>query len=98
MSARIVLRPEAEADLLAALDWYEQQRAGLGEEFAKAVDQIFARIEAMPELYGVVRRNVRRRKLRRFPYLLYYRVLSNRIEVIAILHARRDEGVWQERA
>jgi plasmid stabilization system protein ParE len=97
MSLPILLRPEALADLLEARDWYEQQRAGLGEAFAEAVDQILARIEMMPELYGVVFRKVRQGKLRRFPYVLYYRVLADWIEVIAILHGGRDPRVWQDR-
>ena len=33
MSLTIVLRPEAQADLLQARGWYDQQRAGLGDSF-----------------------------------------------------------------
>ena len=51
----------------------------------------------MPQMYAVVLRDVRRGKLRRFPYLIYYRVLPDRIEVIALLHASRDPKLWQER-
>jgi hypothetical protein len=40
MSLPIILRPEAQADMLLARDWYEEQRAGLGAEFAEAVEQI----------------------------------------------------------
>ena len=97
MSLPIVLRPEAESDLLAARAWYEQQRAGLGEEFAEAVDQIVDRIRAMPELYEVVLQNVRRGKTRRFPYVVYYRVLEDRIEVLAVLHGSRDARAWKQR-
>jgi plasmid stabilization system protein ParE len=81
-----------------ARDWYERQRAGLGDAFTDAVDDFLVRIGAMPELYGVVLRDVRRGKLRRFPYLVYYRVLSDRIEVIAVLHSGRHPRVWQSRA
>ncbi len=98
MSLPIVLRPEAQADLLAARNWYEQQRTGLGDTFAEAVEQILSWIEAMPEMYAVVAWDVRRGKLRRFPYVVYYRVLGDRIEVIAILHGSRDPQVWQGRA
>ena len=38
----------------------------------------------------MVLRDVRRGKLRRFPYVVYYRVLTDRIEVIGILHGSRD--------
>lgn len=67
---------------------------GLAEEFANAVERMFDRIEAMPELYALVLTNVRRGKLRRFPYLIYYR---DQIEVIAVLHGSRDPELWQSR-
>ena len=51
----------------------------------------------MPRMYSVVMANLRRAKLRKFPYLIYYRVLADRVEVIAVLHASRDPRRWQER-
>jgi toxin ParE1/3/4 len=97
MSLPLVLRPEAQTDLLAARDWYEQQRSGLGDTFADAVEQMFDRIESMPELYELALANVRRGKLRRFPFVAFYQVLADRIEVIAVLHSSRDPRVWQDR-
>lgn len=97
MSLSIVWRPEAEADLLSAYDWYESQRSGLGEEFIDAIETMVARIEKMPELYPMALGGVRRGKLRRFPYLIYYRVLSHAIEVLAVLRGSRDPAVWQNR-
>ena len=97
MSLPIAWRPEAEGDLLTARDWYKWQRSGLGEEFADAVDVMPALIESMPEAYAMVLRTVRRAKLRRFPYLIYYRVLANQIEVLAVLHSSRDPMIWQNR-
>ena len=38
MTRRLVLRPQAETELLEARDWYDQQQAGLGEQFALDVD------------------------------------------------------------
>jgi toxin ParE1/3/4 len=97
MSLPLVLRPEAQTDLLAARDWYEQQRSGLGVAFTEAVEQMFDRIHVMPELYGLALANVRRGKLRRFPFVVFYQVLTDRMEVIAVLHGSRDPKVWQER-
>jgi plasmid stabilization system protein ParE len=98
MSLPVFLRPEAQADLLAARDWYDRQRTGLGDDFADAVGQMLSRIEVLPELYPAAYRNVRRGKVRRFPYVVYYRVLPSRVEVIAILHGNRNPRVWQDRA
>src|SRR3954470_5179678 len=97
MSLPVVLRPEAQADLVAARDWYEQQRPGLGDAFADAVDEVLGRVGPMPEIYAVVMNGVRRAKLQRFPYLVYYRVRGDRVEVLGVLHGSRDPQTWQGR-
>jgi len=97
MSLTIVFRPEARADVLAAYEWYEQQQSGLGSEFVDALSVLLDRVKMMPLTYAVVLRDARRAKLRTFPYLTYYRVHTDRIEVIAVLHGSRDPKRWQER-
>jgi len=97
MNLVATFRPEAEADVLETRDWYEQQQHGLGDSFRDSLDQMVVGIQTMLQMYAEVLRDVRRGKLRRFPYVIYYRVLSNRIEVIAVLHGSRDPRLWQER-
>jgi plasmid stabilization system protein ParE len=98
MSLPVILRPEAEQDVEAARDWYEQQHAGLGQDFLDRVAEVLSRLGAMPELYPVVWQDVRSGRLRRFPFVVYYRVLADRVEVLAVLHGSRDPSVWQGRA
>ena len=93
-----VIRPEAENDLLAARDWYDQQRSGLGDEFSAKVAVNLERLAELPQLCQVVWEDVRASRLRRFPYVVYYRVLSDRIEVLAVLHGRRDSSAWKARS
>lgn len=69
----------------------------MGAVFSDAVEKTIARIEAMPEMYAIVLRGVRRAKLRKFPYLVYYRLLDDRIEVIGVLHGSRNPKLWRER-
>jgi len=66
----VILYPEAEADLMEARDWYEQQRVGLGTRFVLCVDETLERIARTPTLYAVVYRDVRRAVIRRFPYVV----------------------------
>jgi plasmid stabilization system protein ParE len=40
--------------------------------------------------------NVRKR-LGRFPYVLFYRELSDNIEVTAVAHGAREPGYWLKR-
>jgi plasmid stabilization system protein ParE len=97
MSLPIALRPEAEQDLAEARDWYEARLAGLGIDFLLAADEFFQRIAMFPEIYAIVVKNVRCGKLRRFPYLVYYRALADKIEVLAVWHGSRHPRVWRAR-
>ena len=97
MGLPVVLRPETEVDLMQARDWYHQDGPELAAAFVDSFEALIDRIRLMPELYAVTLKHTRRGKLRRFPYLVYYRVLSDRIEVIGVLHVSRDPRVWQKR-
>ena len=92
-----VFRPEAAVDVIEARKWYDNQQAGLGDDFRNALAEVVERVQAMPRMYVIVVENVHRAKLIRFPYLLYYRVLENRIEVLAVLHSSRDPRLWRQR-
>ena len=50
----MIIRPEAEADLVTARAWYERQREGLGAAFLLCVEEVLDRIDRTPELYPVV--------------------------------------------
>jgi toxin ParE1/3/4 len=94
----MIIRPEAEADLVTARAWYERQREGLGAAFLLCVEEVLDRIDRTPELYPVVYQDIRRSFTRRFPYAVYYRVAANDVVVLGILHTRRDPQEWQSRA
>jgi hypothetical protein len=42
LSLRLIVRPDAEADIAAGYDWYEEQREGLGREFVAEVSSTIA--------------------------------------------------------
>jgi plasmid stabilization system protein ParE len=94
---RALFRRAASADVEAALGWYENQRRGLGREFVAAVGAAVTRIEESPLAFPVVRRDIRRAVLQRFPYALYFRVIGDAVVVIACLHGKRHPRTWQSR-
>jgi len=51
----------------------------------------------MPRMYVMVLDEVRRAKLRKFPYVIYYRLLDRSIEILAVLRGSRHPNTWQER-
>jgi plasmid stabilization system protein ParE len=98
MNYALVFRLEVRQELDEAYNWYESQQTKLGDEFLDSVDEILNRICQMPESYAVVYRDVRRAVLRRFPYAVYYRIISSRVVVTAVFHSRRDPKIWQARS
>ncbi|MDO9556126.1 MAG: type II toxin-antitoxin system RelE/ParE family toxin [Coriobacteriia bacterium] len=92
-----VVRPDAEADITDAAVWYETQSPGLGLEFLRLVDACLADVDRAPHRFPVIRRNMRRALLRRFPYGVFFVEADGGVEVVACLHARRDPHEWSER-
>ena len=89
MSRLVLVRPEAERDLAAARAWYEQKRAGLGDEFLDDVAWAMRVLERNPELARFYYRNFQRVLLRRFPYKVFYQVSGERVVVFRVLHAKQ---------
>jgi plasmid stabilization system protein ParE len=81
----------------AAYRWYEDQRAGLGEEFLAAVGQTVEAIASHPAGYPAIHRETRRALVRRFPYAVFYRLVGEQVVVVACMHARRHPNRWRRR-
>ena len=95
---KVLLRPDAEADIKEAFDWYEAQRPGLGGVFLHAVDVAVASAGDHPRAYAVLHRDVRRVLLRKFPYGLFFRLLEDdTVVVLGCIHAKRHPRVWKGR-
>ncbi len=97
MTRPVILRPAAEADVRGIHADLEAVRAGLGAKFAARLRAALERIEAMPERHGLVWQDVRAVRLRQFRYVVYYVVMADRVEVLAVLHGARDASSWQSR-
>jgi plasmid stabilization system protein ParE len=91
------LRPDALADIRAAIAWYEEREAGLGAAFLEPTDVLFERIAEHPAHFPIVYKEFRRALMRRFPYAVYFLVEDEAIIVFAVLHQRRDRALLHER-
>ena len=82
---------------MEAAHWYEDRRPGLGIEFGASVETTLEVIEQAPERFPVALRDIRKARVPRFPYVVYYVLLSDVVSVIAIIHGRRSPRRWQAR-
>lgn len=90
MSYEVQVRRAAELDIAEAQIWYETQQTGLGGAFRAEVSGVIDRLAATPLIYQIVHRNVRRAIVRRFPYLIWYRVDGQMVVILACTYAGRD--------
>jgi plasmid stabilization system protein ParE len=98
MKSIVRLREEADQELLAAAEWYEQQRPGLGHRFLDEIRSSPDLIADNPLAYPIMHRDTRRALMRRFPFGIYFRLEPAGIVVMAVMHASRHPGRWQHRA
>ena len=86
-------------EFAAAVQWYEQQRPGLGGEFFEAVSDTTTRVHNHPEIGAPLSADQRTRRVlvNRFPYQVVYRVLPHEIVIVAVAHVKRRPGYWKNR-
>jgi plasmid stabilization system protein ParE len=84
-------------DAGTARRWLEQVRPGLASALMAELDRVVERIAENPELYQRFRGECRRAVLRKFDYAMVYRVLPDRIQVVAVLHCRLDPALAVDR-
>ena len=93
----VVLRPEAEEELLEAQACYESKALGLGFEFARAADAAVASALRNPFGHLRIEEEFRRVLFRKFPYTLIYLPSPDELLVVSFFHQHREPGVWLER-
>lgn len=65
--------------------------------FASELDAAVERISSAPMLCPPYLFGTRRYLLKRFPYLVVFRQIDDKIQVVAVAHGRRKPGYWRER-
>lgn len=72
-----------------ACNWYDERKDGLGDEFFQELEAVLVRIAENPQTFPLTSEGRRKGRLRRFPYAVYYRVLTDRVRILAVVHDRR---------
>jgi plasmid stabilization system protein ParE len=97
MNFELIIRPEAEADIAEAFDWYETRVPGLGSEFVLVLDALFNSILRNHLIYPTVYKTVRRALTRRFPYAIFFITEETMVVVLSVFHVKRSPRIWMGR-
>ncbi|WKK80468.1 type II toxin-antitoxin system RelE/ParE family toxin [Marivirga arenosa] len=94
MNYRLIVRPEAELDILESSQWYEDKQKNLGIRFLEKIEEKLLLITQNPLHYQVRYKNTRLALIEHFPYAIHFIVDQKELIVIAVLGTRDDPGKW----
>jgi hypothetical protein len=94
---KIEFLDEAQFELDDAIEYYNNELEGLGDEFLQEVLNALERIVDYPSAWHPLSKNTRRCQTKRFPYGLIYTKLENLILIISVSNLHREPHHWQDR-
>lgn len=95
---RIDFHPAATVELEESADWYTQRSTTAGRGFALAVDAALKKICHNPDRFPRIDSRHKACGLERYPFQIVFHKDTERIYVVAVAHAARRPGYWQERS
>lgn len=95
---RVDTHREAAAEAIAAALHYENEVPGLGADFLLRYDSLVDEVRARPRRFRAIQRGVRKARLTRFPYTIYFQLFTDRIHILAVAHQHRRPEYWSERS
>ncbi len=93
----VVILPQAKADIGSSAQFFDQARPGYGQLFIRQLYSTLHHIREFPESCQRFRGDCRRAILHRFHHAVVYRCLPDRIEIVGVMHDRRDADRWHAR-
>jgi toxin ParE1/3/4 len=92
---RVVLTPEARAELREAAAWYRKQSPLVSRRFVAEYKRVKKLIARGPERWAEVEPGVRRALFDKFPYALLYFIENERAVVVVVKHHSRHPDYWR---
>jgi len=89
--------PDAEAELNALVDYYEECKTDLGLEFVHEVYKTIQRIIEFPNAWQKLDGDIRRCLTNRFPFGVIYYQKDNQIIILAVMQLQRKPNYWKSR-
>jgi len=94
--------PEARAEFVADVEWYDEREWGVGVRFAAAVREAIADAIEWPQSWAAWpgldgEQVVRSKRVTGFPHRVVYLVMEGRLVIVAVAHPKRRPGYWRHR-
>jgi len=81
-------------DLRYSISYYNAVSSNLGAKFFTRYTAAIDDLCFMPRTGRVIEADIRKLKIRGFPYALLYRVHEEHLEILRIANLRQDSEIW----
>lgn len=94
MIRRVVVPPEARAELDRSATWYRRKSPVVARAFRSSIRQIVHRVAERPSSFPEIAPGVRRALTKHFPYAVFFAEEPGTIVILAIKHQAQDPARW----
>lgn len=94
---RVEFHPAALREVEDAQTWYEARSVIAASAFLHELFLAIQRVREAPDRHALAEAGTRRLVLDRFPFTIYYRVVTDVVIVVAVAHQKRRPGYWSTR-
>lgn len=96
-SFSIELSDEAEFDFDKSYEFYYDGSSKVAETFLDRINLCFENIKQNPNSFPIIHKDLRKYVVKKFPFVIYYRIIDTVIQVIAVFHTSRNPEIWNDR-
>ena len=93
----VEFHPAAAEEAEVAREWYADRSLVAARAFLTELTHAVEQVAEVPERWPNYEHGTRRYVFPRFPFSLIYRVAGDKVQIIAVAHAKRKPGYWKER-
>lgn len=93
----LAFHPDARQDALDAFHWYDKRNPQAAMAFQEELRDAGRAIQQSSERWAGYRWGTRRYLMKRFPFVVVYRIVTEQIQIVAVPHGRRKPGYWKDR-
>jgi plasmid stabilization system protein ParE len=93
MKFEIEIKQEAREDIADIFLWYEKHQAHLGYLFLDKFEERISFIQKDPQVYSKKYKEFRQALISKFPYLIIFEILENKVIVYAVIHGKRKPSL-----
>lgn len=91
------IRQTAKLDIQQIVDYYDEIFPEIATKFLMNLYADLGMLQRNPYLFQLKYKDTRVSYVKSFPFGIHYRIISNNIEILSVLHTSRNPKTWKNR-